>query len=127
MKRIIAIAGFAILGGGLREGLSLLITWPQHFWITCLINIIGAFVLSLITNLLPARLPVSEDIVVGMSVGLVGSFTTFSTFTFETLQSFQSGHSVLALSYVAISLGLGLLADVAGNLLSNYWLPKEEF
>lgn len=127
MKRIIAIAGFAILGGGLREGLSLLITWPQHFWITCLINIIGAFVLSLITNLLPARLPVSEDIVVGMSVGLVGSFTTFSTFTFETLQSFQSGHSFLALSYVAISLGLGLLAGVAGNLLSNYWLPKEEF
>ncbi|TBX52759.1 chromosome condensation protein CrcB [Lactiplantibacillus paraplantarum] len=127
MKRIIAIAGFAILGGGLREGLSLLITWPQHFWITCLINIIGAFVLSLITNLLPARLPVSEDIVVGMSVGLIGSFTTFSTFTFETLQSFQSGHSVLALSYVAISLGLGLLAGVAGNLLSNYWLPKEEF
>ena len=127
MKRIIAIAGFAILGGGLREGLSLLITWPQHFWITCLINIIGAFVLSLITNLLPARLPVSEDIVIGMSVGLVGSFTTFSTFTFETLQSFKSGHSVLALSYVAISLGLGLLAGVAGNLLSNYWLPKEEF
>ena len=127
MKRIIAIAGFAILGGGLREGLSLLITWPQHFWITCLINIIGAFVLSLITNLLPARLPVSEDIVIGMSVGLVGSFTTFSTFTFETLRSFQSGHSVLALSYVAISLGLGLLAGVAGNLLSNYWLPKEEF
>lgn len=127
MKKIIAIAGFAILGGGLREGLSLLTTWPQHFWITCLINIIGAFVLSLITNLLPARLPISEDIVIGMSVGLVGSFTTFSTFTFETLQSFQSGHSVLALSYVAVSLGLGLLAGLAGNLLSNYWLPKEEF
>ncbi len=108
-------------------GLSLLVTWPQHFWITCLINIVGAFVLSLITNLLPARLPVSEDIVIGMSVGFVGSFTTFSTFTFETLQSFQSGHSVLALSYVAASLGLGLLAGLAGNFLSTYWLPKEEF
>lgn len=77
MKKIIAITGFAMLGGGLREGLSLLVTWPQHFWITCLINIVGAFVLSLITNLLPARLPVSEDIVIGMSVGFVGSFTTF--------------------------------------------------
>mgnify|MGYP003038403605 FL=1 len=62
-----------------------------------------------------------------MSVGFVGSFTTFSTFTFETLQSFQSGHSVLALSYVAASLGLGLLAGLAGNFLSTYWLPKEEF
>ncbi|KZU80324.1 CrcB protein [Lactiplantibacillus plantarum] len=127
MKKIIAITGFAMLGGGLREGLSLLVTWPQHFWITCLINIVGAFVLSLITNLLPARLPVSEDIVIGMSVGFVGSFTTSSTFTFETLQSFQSGHSVLALSYVAASLGLGLLAGLAGNFLSTYWLPKEEF
>ena len=80
MKKIIAITGFAMLGGGLREGLSLLVTWPQHFWITCLINIVGAFVLSLITNLLPARLPVSEDIVIGMSVGFVGSFKVVIAF-----------------------------------------------
>ncbi|RMW42625.1 CrcB family protein [Lactiplantibacillus pentosus] len=126
MKKIIAIAAFAILGGGLREVLSLLVTWPQHFWITCLINIVGAFVLSLITTLLPARLPVSEAIITGMSVGLIGSFTTFSTFTFETLQSYQSGHSVLALLSIVVSIGLGLLAGLAGNLLSEHWLPEGE-
>lgn len=126
LKKIIAIAVFAILGGGLRETLSLLVTWPQHFWITCLINIVGAFVLSLITTLLPARLPVSEAIITGMSVGLIGSFTTFSTFTFETLQSYQSGHSVLALLSIFVSIGLGLLAGLAGNLLSEYWLPEGE-
>lgn len=126
LKKIIAIAAFAILGGGLREVLSLLVTWPQHFWITCLINIVGAFVLSLITTLLPARLPVSEAIITGMSVGLIGSFTTFSTFTFETLQSYQSGHSVLALLSIVVSIGLGLLAGLAGNLLSEHWLPEDE-
>ncbi|MDC6397072.1 CrcB family protein [Lactiplantibacillus pentosus] len=126
MKKIIAIAAFAILGGGLREVLSLLVTWPQHFWITCLINIVGAFVLSLITTLLPARLPVSEAIITGMSVGLIGSFTTFSTFTFETLQSYQSGHSVSALLSIVVSIGLGLLAGLAGNLLSEHWLPEGE-
>lgn len=126
LKKIIAIAAFAILGGGLREVLSLLVTWPQHFWITCLINIVGAFVLSLITTLLPARLPVSEAIITGMSVGLIGSFTTFSTFTFETLQSYQSGHSVLALLSIVVSIGLGLLAGLAGNLLSEHWLPEGE-
>ncbi|MCB5221392.1 chromosome condensation protein CrcB [Lactiplantibacillus pentosus] len=126
MKKIIAIAAFAVLGGGLREVLSLLVTWPQHFWITCLINIVGAFVLSLITTLLPARLPVSEAIITGMSVGLIGSFTTFSTFTFETLQSYQSGHSVSALLSIVVSIGLGLLAGLAGNLLSEHWLPEGE-
>jgi CrcB protein len=126
LKKIIAIAAFAVLGGGLREVLSLLVTWPQHFWITCLINIVGAFVLSLITTLLPARLPVSEAIITGMSVGLIGSFTTFSTFTFETLQSYQSGHSVSALLSIVVSIGLGLLAGLAGNLLSEHWLPEGE-
>ncbi len=115
-----------MIGGGSRELLSLIVTWPQHFWITAIINVTGALVLSLITNLLPARLPVSDDIVTGLSVGLVGSFTTFSTFSNETLQLLQSGHSVLALAYIAVTLILGLLASLAGNLLSEHWLPTEE-
>lgn len=126
LKKIIAIAVFAVIGGGSRELLSLIVTWPQHFWITAIINVTGALVLSLITNLLPARLPVSDDIVTGLSVGLVGSFTTFSTFSNETLQLLQNGHSVLALAYIAVTLILGLLASLAGNLLSEHWLPTED-
>lgn len=125
MKKILAITIFAVLGGGLRELLSLVVTWPQHFWITAIINVTGALILSLVTGLLPARLPVSETIVTGMSVGLVGSFTTFSTFTSETLQLLRNGHSVLGLLYVGVSLGLGLLAGLIGNLLSERWLLKE--
>lgn len=116
-----------MLGGGLREGLNLLITWPQHFWLTCLINVTGAFFLSFVTTLLPSRLPVAEEIVTGMSVGLVGSFTTFSAFTVETLQLAQNGHSDLAFVYITVSLGLGLLASFLGNLLSEHWAPEEEF
>ncbi len=126
LKKIIAIAVFAVIGGGSRELLSLIVTWSQHFWITAIINVTGALVLSLITNLLPARLPVSDDIVTGLSVGLVGSFTTFSTFSNETLQLLQNGHSVLALAYIAVTLILGLLASLAGNLLSEHWLPTED-
>ena len=125
MKKILAIAIFAMLGGGLRELLSLIVTWPQHFWITCIINVTGAFMLSLITKLLPAWLPVSEDIVIGMSVGFIGSFTTFSTFTFETLHTYQTGHSVSALAYIIVSLGLGWLAGLAGNLLSDHLVSEE--
>jgi len=122
MRKLIYIAAFAALGGGLREWLNLLISWPQHFWITVIINVVGAFTLSLITILLPARLPVSESLITGMSVGLIGSFTTFSTFTYETLQLWQQGQTGLVLAYVGTSLGLGLLAGLAGNLLSLHWL-----
>jgi CrcB protein len=125
MRKLCYIAGFAVLGGSLREWLSLLISWPQHFWITVIINVSGAFLLSLITTLLPARLPVSEALITGMSVGLIGSFTTFSTFTYETIQLWQQGQTGLVFAYVGASLGLGLLAGLAGNLLSNHWLPRE--
>lgn len=121
MKKVISIIIFAMIGGGLREWLNLLVSWPQHFWITVIINVSGAFLLSFITTLIPARLPISEALVTGMSVGLIGSYTTFSTFTLETLQLMQQGHSVLVLAYVGASLGLGLLAGIAGNLLSNHW------
>jgi len=125
LKKILAIIIFAMIGGGLREWLNLLVSWPQHFWITVIINITGAFLLSIVTTLLPARLPISEPVVTGMSVGLIGSFTTFSTFTFETLQLMQQGHSVLVLAYVGTSLGLGLLAGLAGNVLSTHWQPED--
>jgi len=125
LKKFLAIIIFAMIGGGLREWLNLLVSWPQHFWITVIINITGAFLLSIVTTLLPARLPISEPVVTGMSVGLIGSFTTFSTFTFETLQLMQHGHSVLVLAYVGTSLGLGLLAGLAGNSLSNHWHPED--
>jgi len=127
LKKVFAIIIFALLGGGLREWLNLLVSWPQHFWLTVLINITGAFLLSLVTTLLPAKLPLSESVITGMSVGLIGSFTTFSTFTFETLQLMQQGHSVLVLAYISASLGLGLLAGIAGNLLSTHWLPEGKF
>ncbi|MFC6163493.1 fluoride efflux transporter FluC [Lactiplantibacillus dongliensis] len=124
MRKLCYIAGFAVLGGGLREWLSLLVSWPQHFWLTVIINVSGALLLSFVTTLLPARLPVSEDIIAGMSVGLIGSFTTFSTFTYETIQLWQQGQTGLVLAYVGASLGLGLLAGLAGNLLSDHWLPR---
>ncbi|MFC6182450.1 fluoride efflux transporter FluC [Lactiplantibacillus daowaiensis] len=125
MKKIFYIALFAAIGGGSREALNLLVSWPQHFWITVIINVTGAFLLSLITTLLPARLPVSDAVITGLSVGLIGSFTTFSTFTLETLTLWQQGQTSLVLTYVGTSLGLGLLAGLAGNLLSQHWLPKE--
>lgn len=125
LKKILAIIIFAMIGGGLREWLNLLVSWPQHFWITVMINITGAFLLGFVTTLLPGRLPISETVVTGMSVGLIGSFTTFSTFTFETLQLMQQGHSVLVLAYVGTSLGLGLLAGLVGNALSSHWLSED--
>jgi len=124
MRKLCYIAGFAVLGGGLREWLSLLVSWPQHFWLTVIINVSGTLLLSFVTTLLPARLPVSEDIIAGMSVGLVGSFTTFSTFTYETIQLWQQGQTGLVFAYVGASLGLGLLAGLTGNLLSDHWLPR---
>ncbi|MFB9768518.1 fluoride efflux transporter FluC [Lactiplantibacillus modestisalitolerans] len=97
-----------------------------EFTSTLIVNLVGAFLLSFITTGLPAKLPVSPTLMTGLSTGLIGSFTTFSTFSVETLQLIQSGHSVLASGYLALSLGGASVAAWLAISCNNRWLqhPK---
>jgi fluoride exporter len=64
---------------------------------TLIVNVIGSFVLGLITGLVVSRagLPMTVSTLVG--VGFCGAFTTFSTFAVDTLTQRSVGMALLNL------------------------------
>lgn len=76
---------------------------------TFVINIVGAFVLGLLTG---AQVTGTTLFMVG--TGLLGSFTTFSTWILETERLAEDGEEAVALASVGLGIVLGLAAGGAG-------------
>lgn len=76
---------------------------------TLAVNLIGSFLLGLLTGL-----SVASDTMLVLGTGLLGSFTTFSTWMLETERLAEEGESRVALANLALSLAAGLAAAAAG-------------
>ena len=84
---------------------------------TLIINVAGSFFLALIVGLLGERFQTTHPVRLLLTVGFCGGFTTFSTFAVETVALFRAGDGAQAVLYIALSVGVSLLAVVAG-----FWL-----
>ncbi|GAB6093306.1 putative fluoride ion transporter CrcB 2 [Furfurilactobacillus curtus] len=127
MKRYLAVAGFAFLGGASREGVELL--WPvsDHWlWTTMLINIIGAFLLTLVNFWAAERLPLPSEVILGLGTGFVGAFTTFSSFSLEMVKLLLRHFIGSAMLYVTLSLVGGLCAAFAGQMLAKWLMARAQ-
>lgn len=109
------------LGGAVgsiaRYGLALAMADTRFPWATLTVNITGSFALGFIFGFALNRW--SSDLVVPLSVGVLGGFTTFSTFAWEALAMSQDGHPGRTAIYVTASLIGGLLAVFVGYLLGR--------
>ncbi len=86
---------------------------------TLLANVSGAFVLGLLATLFLERMDVSTHVRLGITVGVLGAYTTFSTFSLETLDLFNDGEWHIALLYVVASVAGALAAVWAGQALAR--------
>lgn len=122
--------GFAGAVGALaRYGLGLLVdsfgTSPFPV-ATLLINLLGSFLLGWLTHrFLQAGKP-SPQIVTIIGTGMIGSFTTFSTFSVETIRLVENGYALLAVSYVFLSITLGLWSSWFGYHIGTKTLTRGE-
>ena len=83
----IAIGGAAgsLCRYGMSNGIYFLLgrSFPYG---TLAVNILGSFIMGSVYILMIERASVSEELRAGVTIGLLGAFTTFSTFSIETLR-----------------------------------------
>jgi fluoride exporter len=121
----LAVAVGGLVGSELRYGLGL--AFPDGPgsvpWATLGINISGSFVLAALTTVWMARPHTAFWLRAGLGPGLLGSFTTFSAVIFAADQLARAGAHPVWLTYLGLSLVLGLAAAGlgwrAGRLISR--------
>lgn len=119
IKDLLLVAAGSLTGGILRYLTSEKINGgePTDFPIgTLAVNIIGCFLIGVIAA---AGIKWSWDrtVVLYLSVGLLGGFTTFSAFSYEVITLFQYGLLLKAAAYIALSVSVGIAATYFGYTL----------
>ena len=80
---------------------------------TMFVNVSGCFLIGILLRQF-LNMQLSHDLRALLIVGFCGGFTTFSTFSAETITLIDGGEYGRAAAYVALSVGLCLLATLAG-------------
>ncbi|SMB88661.1 fluoride efflux transporter CrcB [Deinococcus hopiensis] len=80
------------------------------------INVLGSFLLGLTVTLV-GRGVWPEAARLAFGTGVLGAFTTFSTFSVDVDGLLTRGAGGLAALYMALSVGLGVLAAMVGRTL----------
>ncbi len=94
MKALLYVA----IGGALGAVLRYSISSGIYHWFgrgfpygTLVVNVIGSLAIGLLTILLVEKFNVSQELKLGLVVGVLGALTTFSTFSWDTLHLLEQG------------------------------------
>ncbi len=122
MAKLLCIA----IGGGLGSILRYFVGgFVQRWWDgwqgwyfpvgTILINVTGCLAIGFLHALFSGgHSPLREEYRIGLTVGLLGGFTTFSTFGLESFHLMNDGQRLHAAANVLVSCGLGVAAVMIG-------------
>lgn len=89
---------------------------------TLIVNVSGSFILGFFLEFISDRLFVHPHWRLFFAIGFLGAYTTFSTFSFESLALLDEGSYVLASANIVGSVLLGLIAVLAGVIISRLLL-----
>lgn len=91
---------------------------------TLIVNVTGSFIIALILTATLEIWRISESLRLGISTGFIGAFTTFSTLCKETVNLISSGYYYSAISYMTMSVVLGLSAVYFGAVVARELISK---
>lgn len=117
LRDMLYVAGGSALGGVLRLLTGRLVrTWMQSTfpWPTFLVNVLGCFVIGWIYAWAARQPHFRPELLLLLTTGFCGGFTTFSAFAQENILLMRSGAHFTAVLYIIFSVLAGLLATWAG-------------
>jgi len=86
---------------------------------TLFINVLGALIIAFILTIAYEVWAFDSDARLGLTTGLLGAFTTFSTLCKETVGLLRDGYYFSAISYLTVSVTLGLASAYLGVILAR--------
>lgn len=87
--------------------------WP---WGTLTVNVVAALVLGIVFG---AGTHIDYRVLALVGTGFCGALSTYSTFSFETMRLYERGSRGTAITYVAVTLVVGIGAAGAGWALGS--------
>lgn len=117
MKELLFVAAGGALGSAMRYLVSSSIyAWfGRAFpWGTLAVNIVGSFVIGLMSILLVEKFNVAQEWRLAIVVGVLGGFTTFSSFSWDTLDLMQQGLTFKAMLNVLANVVICITAAWLG-------------
>ena len=120
LKSILIVGAGSFLGGALRFVISSLmkgVCASSFPWATLTVNLLGCLLIGVIYGLSVRYSSVSHTMCLLLATGFCGGFTTFSAFANEGVQMLQSGNLGAFVTYVSMSLVLGMLLVMLGYIV----------
>ena len=116
MGAVLAVAFGGAFGSVVRYAVTL---WMQSWlgpsaWGTFTVNITGSLLLGVIVGLTAFRAPVQPWMRDGLTVGVMGGYTTFSTLMYQAVRQFEDGLPLAAGANVVGSVAIGIAAMLVG-------------
>ncbi len=123
MRTLLFVGGGSFLGGIARYlvkvGCGKLFPAATLPLGTIVANVAGCFLIGLFYGIASRHTTMSQDMLMFLTVGFCGGFTTFSTFMNENMSMIQGGELFNSLLYAVLSLVLGLAFLYLGTLASR--------
>ena len=113
LKNILLVILGSAAGGGLRYIISTIVqqnTIGKFPMGTFTVNMLGCFLMGLILGIADKNSTTQLSFILLLATGFCGGFTTFSAFAYENINLLKNQLNLLALTYISLSVVVGILA-----------------
>lgn len=119
LSRILMVGFGSLFGGILRYMISTMSAkYFENFPLgTLIVNVVGGFLMGMIMEASAGIWPISADMRIFLTTGIMGGLTTFSTFSYETISFLSEGEYLMGGLNTGLNLFLALFACWLGKIV----------